>query len=385
MVGKKTYAILAAALALLAAGCAKVSEETRFTDERVPVTFSTYSMRSTKADAGFVGPGGDFATGAVVGVYGFYHDNSDWATELAAGTNIADFMYHTALTKQSDGTWDYSPKKYWPNEYGTGANSTNIDRLSFWAYYPRNAAGLNLYKPSTTTPYDNDTNGLPSASFVVNSDITRQVDLMFTEPLTDLYKSLSHAVDGGGTDNYGFLPNGEVTLKLRHALSLVQFNVALPADAEIVITDLTLTNIKTTGTCANPSASFADEGAAAAYWTDVATPVSMVVPTEAAGSYGSMLVLMPQTLEQEGATGHSLVKLTLTYDIRFPAAHDPSEYISYSDNTAEKYLWMDGAGAYGVKRWLPGRRYVYNLEAGLEKIEFSEVTEASWTDEWSEE
>jgi len=159
----------------------------------------------------------------------------------------------------------------------------------------------------------------------------------------------------------------------------------LPADAEIVITDLTLTNIKTTGTCANPSASFADEGAAAAYWTDVATPVSMVVPTEAAGSYGSMLVLMPQTLEQEGATGHSLVKLTLTYDIRFPAAHDPSEYISYSDNTAEKYLWMDGAGAYGVKRWLPGRRYVYNLEAGLEKIEFSEVTEASWTDEWSEE
>ena len=46
-------------------------------------------------------------------------------------------------------------------------------------------------------------------------------------------------------------------------------------------------------------------------------------------------------------------------------------------------LYSNGAGAYGVKRWLPGRRYIYNLEAGLEKIEFSEVTEESWTDEWS--
>lgn len=377
------------------AGCAKMSEGTRATDgELVPVTFSTYGLRptGTKADAGFVAPGGDFATGAVVGVYGFYHDDSDWDTETDAGTNIADFMYHTALTKQSDGTWDYSPVKYWPNEYGDGANK-KVDKLSFWAYYPRNAAGLSLNKSdtgnATANDYDNDTNGLPWAHFEVNPDITRQVDLMFTEPLTDLYKSQEHAIDGGDTDNYGFVPNGEVTLKLRHALSLVQFNVvsdggSLPADAQIVITDLKLTDINTVGDCIAPYASFADEEAAKTYWTNVSTPVDMVVPTEAAGSYGSMLVLMPQTLDEEGSTGHSKIKLTLTYDIRFPAAHNPAEYISYSDNTAEKYLWADGAGAYGVKRWLPGRKYVYNLEAGLEIIEFSEVTEESWIDEWPE-
>ena len=397
MFEKKTYAlIVTTAMTLLAiASCAKLSTDAPYGGEQVPVTFSTYGMRptGTKADAGFVAPGGDFAVGAVVGVYGFYHDNTNWADETAAGENIADFMYHTALTKQEDGSWSYSPIKYWPNEYGTGANSTNVDRLSFWAYYPRNAAGLSLNKSTTANAtandYDNDTNGLPWAHFEVNPDITKQVDLMFTEPLTDLYKSQEHAVDGGDTDRYGFVPNGQVTLKLRHALSLVQFNVvsdggSLPADAEIVVTDLTLTNIKTKGDCTVPSASFASDAAAETYWSNVSTPVDMVVPTEAAGSYGSMLVLLPQTLEQDGSTSHSLVKLTLTYDIRFPAAHNPAEYISYSDNTAEKYLWADGAGAYGVKRWLPGRRYVYNLEAGLEKIEFSEVTEESWIDEWPE-
>ena len=382
MFAKKTYGRFFATLrmttaVLLAAGCAKVSEETRVTEgDLVPVTFTTYRVQSvgTKADAGFVAPGADFAEGAVVGVYGFYHDNSDWATETAAGTNIADFMYHTALTKQSDGSWTYSPVKYWPNEYGSGAASANVDKLSFWAYYPRNAAGLSLYASGSTTDlYDNDTNGLPWAHFEVDDDVTGQVDLMFTEPLTNLSKS-----------------NGDVTLRLRHALSLVQFNVtsdgsSLPEGAIIVVTDLTLTDVKTKGDCTDPSASFSADAAAASYWTNVSDPVDMTVPDEAAGYAGSMLVLMPQTLEEQGSTGHSQVKLTITYDIRFPAAHNPEEYISYSDNHAEKYLWADGAGAYGVKRWLPGRRYVYNLEAGLEIIDFSEITEISWTDEWPEE
>lgn len=390
MFKQKTYLAALLAAACLLAGCAKVSIREAEGD-RIPVTFSTYSQRSVggKADAGFVAPGADFAEGAVVGVYGFYHDDSDWATETAAGTNIADFMYHTALTLQSDGSWTYSPIKYWPNEFGTGASSTHTDKLSFWAYYPRNAAGLNLYRSGTATAYDNDSNGIPGAHFVVNGDIASQVDLMFSEALTDLYKSEEHEVSGD-THNYGFVTDGQVTLKLRHALSLVQFKVvsdggSLPADAEIVIKNLTLSNVNTTADCPDPSASFADPADAELYWGTATVPVNMTVPTGASGSNASMLVLMPQALAEDGATGHSLVKLTLDYDIRFPAAHDPSKYITYSDNSAEKYLWADGAEAYGVKRWLPGRRYVYNLEAGLERIEFSEITEKSWTQEWPED
>ncbi|MBQ6016017.1 MAG: fimbrillin family protein [Bacteroidales bacterium] len=372
------------------ASCVKVNTEEP-EREPVPVTFSTYGQRAvgTKADASFVAPGADFATGAVIGVYGFYHEDCTWAADSTAGANIPDFMYHTAVTKQSDGSWTYSPVKYWPNEFGAGATSDDVDRLSFWGYYPRNAAGLNLYKPGTTTAYDNNTSGLPKAHFVVNSNIANQVDLMFTEPLRDLYKTQEHTV-GTETHRYGTATNGEVTLVFRHALSLVQFNIrssgaSLPAGAEIVIKSLTLTNIKTTGTCEKPYASFATEAQAQTYWTTSATPtVTMTVPTGTAGAAGSMLVLMPQTLEEEGSTHHSVVKLDMVYDIRFPAAHDPTTFISYADNTAEKYLWSDTGTVYGVKRWLPGRKYVYNIDAGLEKIEFSEVTEASWTTEWTE-
>ena len=153
MFERKTYGILAAALLLLSA-CAKVNDDRG--GEQMPVTFSTYGLRptGTKADASYVAPGADFAAGSVVGLYGFYHDDSEWSNDP---DNIADFMYHTALTKQDDGTWTYSPVKYWPNEYGTGAESTTVDKLSFWGYYPREAAGLNLYKSDFSTAYDNDT------------------------------------------------------------------------------------------------------------------------------------------------------------------------------------------------------------------------------------
>ena len=127
MLNKAKYILAAVLVSAVVAGCARIEVDEVLT----PVSFTTYGQRiQTKADTSYVAPSADFAAGSVAGMYGFYHDASDWATENAAGTNIADFMYHTALTKQSNGSWTYSPIKYWPNEYGTGANSTNVDKLS---------------------------------------------------------------------------------------------------------------------------------------------------------------------------------------------------------------------------------------------------------------
>ena len=365
MFDRKTYGILAAALLLLSA-CAKVSDDR--SGEQMPVTFSTYGLRptGTKADASYVAPGADFAAGSVVGLYGFYHDDSDWDGESAEDINIPDFMYHTALTKQDDGTWTYSPIKYWPNEYGAEATSENIDRLSFWGYYPREAAGLNLYKPGTTTAYDNNTNGIPKATFTVNSDISQQVDLLFSLPEKDLTKP-------------GI--NESVQLKFRHALSLVQFNITtaggdFPEGSVVSIKSITLTNVNSYGVCEDPSASFSSDVDAAAFWTSVGTPTAISLPD---ASSDANLILMPQTLAQEGSTGHSAVKLTMTYDIKFPAADNPAAFITYTDNETEAYLWRDTAPAYGIKTWLPGRKYIYNVTAGLDEIEFSEVFTEVWT------
>ena len=374
MFERKTYGRFFASLRMTAmlvfvyvlAGCAKMSEGTRATDgEQMPVTFSTYGLRptGTKADASYVAPGSDFAVGSVVGVYGFYHDNSTFATDT---DNIPDFMYNTALTKQDDGTWSYSPIKYWPNEYGAGANSDNVDKLSFWGYYPRGAAGLNLYKSGTTTAYDNNTPGIPKAAFTVNSDISQQVDLLFSLPEKDLTKP-------------GI--NESVQLKFRHALTLLQFNIttsggSLPEGAVVTIKAISLTNVNSYGICNDPSASISSDLDAAGYWTSVGTPVTISLPD---ASSDANLILMPQTLAQEGSTGHSAVKLALTYDIKFPAADNPAAFITYSDIETEAYLWRDTAPAYGVKTWLPGRKYIYNVTAGLDEIEFSEVFTEVWT------
>ena len=40
--------------------------------------------------------------------------------------------------------------------------------------------------------------------------------------------------------------------------------------------------------------------------------------------------------------------------------------------------------ASSVTAWQPGKKYVYKINPGLERIEFSEVVERSWTVEWPE-
>lgn len=371
---------------MLVAACGKIDTPVVM-EEPVPVSFSTYAQRSTKADASYVAPGGDFATGAKIGVFGFYHNgngSTDGSWSGDGSSNIPDFMYNQTVTKQSDGSWSYSPVKYWPNETGSGASSAHVDKLSFWGYYPRitesayttdntpmysgTDAELRFWQSgSTSVAYGNTTSGLPSVTFTQSTDITKQVDLMFTtlDPTKDLTKpSLS----------------GKVQLTFRHALSLVQFNItsggaSLPDGASVTIKTLELTNVATKGNCPDPTASFATVALAETFWTGVGTIDSMTLP---AGMSDTNFILMPQELPAEGSTGHSAVKLSITYDISFPATDDPNDTITYKDNEAEAWLWSDTGTPYGVKRWLPGRKYTYNISAGLDVIEFSEVFTDTW-------
>ena len=353
MFEKKTYAlIVTTAMTLLAiASCAKLSTEAPISGEQVPVTFSTYGLKQadTKADASYVAPGADFAEGSVVGLYGFYHDNSTFATDP---DNIADFMYHTALTKQSNGSWTYSPIKYWPNEYGTGANSTEVDRLSFWGYYPRNAEGLSLYKSGTTTAYDNDTPGIPKATFTQKENPDDMIDLMFSQLENDLTKP-------GLSEN--------VTLRFRHALALVEFQLAEGTGAEV--NSLSLTKIKKTGTCEEPSAS-------PITWTDVNGSFNITRSSVTiTGSTLLTILAIPQDIDADAT-------FSLNYNIHF-ASSDPShpEPIVYTGEESNAKLFKTGAGAYGVTKWEAGKHYIYKISAGLDRIEFEEIVESS--DDWS--
>ncbi len=361
----RTYLAPLALLLLLVPSCLK--DEHKDSEDRVPVVFSTYGQRriATRAGASYVAPGSNFAAGAQISVYGFYHDNCTFATDA---NNIPDFMYDQLVEKQDDGSWTYSPVKYWPNEYGAGATSDGIDRLSFWGYYPYGATGLNLYRAGTTTAYDNVSTGLPKITFTQQENPDDQIDLMFCVPVKDIYRTMGHD-EGGDTWNYGYLTNGEVTLTFKHALSLVEFKLAEGTGAKL--NTLSLTNIKKTGTLEDPATTpYVWSGQGSEYTisqndldVDEATLLRLLV--------------IPQDIS-------SSATFTLNYDITF-ASSDPDhpDPIVYKGDSFSVKLYdntnADPAKQYGVTAWESGHHYIYKISAGLDRIEFEDVVDDTWT------
>ena len=389
MFGIETYKRLLTGLTLsaalmLGASCAKIDNGERM-EENVPVSFGTYGMRATgtKADPTLYVDGTNVTNipaGGEMAVFGWYSDNGNWTSSL-----IPNFMYNqlvtnTATSNSDTPVFEYSPLKYWPNEYGSGASSTGTDRLSFWAFYPRSVAGpqetlgdgsraydntsaaLKIYASDGTTAYSNATAGLPKVRFAVNADPKRQVDLLFSRFGDDYEKNLTKQPIGS-----------KVNLRMRHALSLIEFQVKLsdemPAGASVEVKNLTLKHVYDKGFCADPTA---DE----IVWTGQTNGTDIELSNGILGSAESMLILMPQTLQ-------STAEVTMEYDIVFASA-DGSADIRYAGNTATanitKKLDTDGVTVVnGILEWKAGKKYTYKIDAGLEYIRFSAQTEAAWT------
>ena len=110
---------------------------------QTPVLFDAYLGRAlTRAGAeGALNNAALAANG--FGVFGYYTEN-----EFYNDTYQPTFMYNA---KVSGDNWTYSPLKYWPNEFGSAAESEDVDRLSFFAYAP-----YVQVNPSTGIPVNED-------------------------------------------------------------------------------------------------------------------------------------------------------------------------------------------------------------------------------------
>jgi hypothetical protein len=183
-----------------------ISYESIKAAEQVPVTFGTYMGETAITRAGTAGSieaiPDDPATGGVdesktiervlankggFGVFSYYTDDSNYVPTASTGSK-PNFMYNQLVsgTDNDTPTWSYSPIKYWPNEYGPGAVSSNRDKLSFFAYAPYVAV-----TPSTGvvtgSPNDvgiikltaNTYGGDPLVSFVFDNNPAQSVDLMY--------------------------------------------------------------------------------------------------------------------------------------------------------------------------------------------------------------
>ena len=188
----KKYFILAAA-ALSFAACSsddaltepKVAQETA---GEVPVAFDAYVPRATTRAGAYGETNSETALhGKNFGVFGYYTDNNDY-DQFA----IPNFMYNQKVTYTT--AWTYEPIKYWPNEYGSDAESDDYDKVTFFAYAPYvptkvttgkiDPDGNAAYKVSDTSTgivgmSPNTGAGDPLVKYAVSLDPAKCVDLMW--------------------------------------------------------------------------------------------------------------------------------------------------------------------------------------------------------------
>lgn len=242
---KKSYLMLAAAAALFAACSSndlaeeKSPQTTQQTTEQA-VGFDAYVNRGTTRggyEGSLTATSIQDAT-AGFGVFGYYTNNV-----LYGQTAIPDFFYNQKVTNSSG--WTYSPIKYWPNEYGTGAESTGQDKLTFFAYAPyvevNSGSGRMANKADEQYGIvgmtSNNTSGDPYVKYIASFDPEKRVDLCYGVANSDFKSS----VDGNNNNVLQGKPyidvikpkiGDKIHFNFKHALA--SLNVTIDADIDEV-------------------------------------------------------------------------------------------------------------------------------------------------------
>lgn len=202
---------LALSAALLLISCTE--EDLPMISSDIPVAFAAGSdwnelQPATRSDAT------GFETNATIGVFGYYMPGG--TTDVTNKT--PDFMYNEEVTKQADGSWTYTPLKYWPADQS--------DKIHFVGYTPMASASNRISISSNTQK------GYPVISYTIGDAKT---DLLASVPVSANKE------------------NNPVILEFQHILG--QVNVKIKAaddfkwvdDESIKITSVTLKSINENG------------------------------------------------------------------------------------------------------------------------------------------
>lgn len=331
---KKMY-LSAAVLTAIMVSCSSNEEEYKTPAvESDAVSFSTYVNMSKRALDKAA-----FAVGDELCVNAFLSSGSMIGQEF---TN--NFMQNEALTRVPAG-WNYTNMKYWP------MNTT--DRISFVVSYPN-------INPTIE-------NGICSFDFTVNADPAQQQDFLWST-ITDAQRTDRNGThQNGEEENPATTPQGNVTLKFRHALSRVNF-FAQPAasyNATITITDIVVNNLYGEGTYA-----LTDE-LAAGNWTvsglqdngyTVLTGGTTTVDNANYKTFGTSLLMLPQTLPATDGTASTVtIKYTVAYQ-------NP-------DRTVNEERTFNLATA-SITAWEQNKVYNYNFNIALDMITFDATIDA---------
>ena len=219
----------------------------------VAVGFDAYTGRSvTRA-----GQAGDLtdtqlkytkANGGGFGVFAYYTDLKKYDQ-----TYVPNFMYNQGVFWKgengdaTDDVWVYSPVMYWPNEYGSNAQSDDEDKVSFFAYSPyvatESAAAGSVDGEASwgiTGFSRNTTAGDPLVKYIASFNPDESVDLCWGV-CADADKTWNRIQGSSQTIGAGLPwldvehPKGITDQKLKFTFkhALAKLNVQIDADVDV--------------------------------------------------------------------------------------------------------------------------------------------------------
>lgn len=400
--------ILAAAAALAFCACAKV-ETVKITPDEA-VSFGVYAGKAAVSKAVSATDYYAIDTDSLkastfgFGVFGYYTDAADYASNIKA-----NFMYNQQVTWAST-KWTYSPVKYWPNEHGASATSTDTDKLTFLAYAPF-VENLAINGDSESTVKDESgaaaTEGIiamtgnkqaedAKLTFKVPASSKEQIDLLYGV-MAAKYADVegdSIGVVGGPLQNLTKQKtDGKVEILFKHALAKLAIDIKEVIDAEDPTTTVNpssdgtkvvVKSIKLVGT------TIGTQGKLNLYtglWnvTDSATeftvaPLPAAISVDAApAAYPGIagvdedgldktidLMIIPSTSPATTITGVEIVYYVCTQDTNLDGG------VSVVENKISRDF--SGSALTIVK----GKQYNLNILLGLTSIELDATVEA-WT------
>lgn len=188
---KNPYRMLLAVLLLLSACNAEDNVEEHL-HGNIPIGFSS-NVTKMRASTEYTS-GTDLKD---IGVFAYFMQG-----DFNADTATPNFMYNQCITKQADGSWFYTPIKFWPAD--------DMNKISFFAYAPYTQEG-NASGDSKLSFQDKGTaKGFPVLHYTVSSAEDEQIDLLAATPLLNQTNKLN---------------GGIVSFKMNHVLTKVAIYV----------------------------------------------------------------------------------------------------------------------------------------------------------------
>lgn len=284
----KKYFAIAAAAALVLAGCAKVENFSKENDSQKAISFSNYAPKAlAKASAANYAESTTLVNDADFDVWAWYTPNG---TSFNGSNGTKYFSSWYTVVYQGDGAGTTGENNDYPDGARYWPTGDTPDWLSFFAYYPSDAAGINA--PSA---------GLGAFTFTAQATAAAQADFMVADVVKD-------QVYGATNATVGDTKKGTVHFTFKHQLAKIQVKfkttqaVVDDTNTDIAVTSASFGHINNTGTL---TATF-DGSATATAWSAVSGDAAYTIAlpagnlTATAANSGNVendiFLLVPQTM-----------------------------------------------------------------------------------------